>query len=397
VSRSIRRSWVAVAALALTAGLVAATPATAANRAAAGGAAPAAPEHYLAMGDSFVSGPGIPQQLDGCGRSDKNFVRLVAADLRIASFTDASCGAAKTTNYWNAQTIGGYTNPAQLDAVDRDTTLVTLGTMGGNDVGLVGLATTCIIEGCSSLDPQPFLTAIDALVPVYRRVIRDVRRKSPRADIVAVGYGTYVPRQRCAALGNATEADLAFLQGMIDRLSDTIGQVADEEDISFVDMRTIDGWQEHSACAEPAEQWVRGLNGYGDGASLHPSTAGMAQMAAKALETIKPLVTARRASERRVAAAERTVRLRAVCHGPRRHQRVTLRVTGGQGLVTAAHFRVGRQWVGSDVRAPYAVTRSVRSLTKGQARGAVRAKVVLRQGKAVRVTVETTQRPRCLR
>src|SRR5690606_7615514 len=133
-------------------------------------------------------------------------------------------------------TLGGYTNPPQLDALDRDTTLVTLGTMGGNDVGLVGLATTCIAQGCATLDPAPFHAAIDALVPVYRESIRDVRRRSPRADIVAVGYGTYVPRERCAALGNATEADLVFLQGMIDRLSDTVGRVAKQERISFVDM-----------------------------------------------------------------------------------------------------------------------------------------------------------------
>src|SRR5690606_25614045 len=208
----------------------------------------------------------------------------------------------------------------------------------------------------------PFHAAIDALVPVYRKSIRDVRHRSPRADIVAVGYGTYVPRERCAAMGNATEADLVFLQGMIDRLSDTIGKVAKQERISFVDMRTSEGWQDHAACAAPEEQWIRGLTTYNDGAPLHPSTKGMAQMAEKSLETITPLVTARRASERRVAKAASTVRLQAVCHGPKRHQRVTLRVTGGQGLVAAAHFRIGSRSVGTDLRAPYLVTRSVRSL-----------------------------------
>ncbi|GAA3546878.1 hypothetical protein AFL01nite_28620 [Aeromicrobium flavum] len=396
MSRSTPRIPAALAALALAAGLVAATPASASERArSSGGTAPVATERYVALGDSFVSGPGIPQQLDGCYRSDKNFVRLVAADLRIASFTDASCSAALATHYWNPQTLGGYTNPAQLDALDRDTTLVTLGTMGGNDVGLVGLANTCISQGCSTLDPTPFHAAIDALVPVYRQSIEDVRERSPRADIVAVGYGTYVPRERCAALGNATEADLAFLQGMIDRLSDTIGQVARQERISFVDMRTIEGWQDHSACAPPEEQWVRGLATYNDGAPLHPSTAGMAQMAAMALETIEPLVTARRAAERRVAAAARTVRLRAVCHGPKRNPRVTLRVTGGRGLVAGAHFRIGRTSVGSDVRAPYAVTRTVKSL-RG-ARGRISAKVVLRHGKVVRATSVTAKQPRCLR
>src|SRR5690606_8517296 len=131
VSRSTRRTPAALAALALAAGLVAATPASAADRARpSGDTTPVATERFVALGDSFVSGPGIPQQLDGCYRSDKNFVRLVAADLKISSFTDASCSAARATHYWNPQTLGGYTNPAQLDAVDRGTTLVTMGTMG---------------------------------------------------------------------------------------------------------------------------------------------------------------------------------------------------------------------------------------------------------------------------
>ena len=397
MSTSRRRSLVAVAALSLAAGLVATSPAVAADRPSpTARKAPAPAERYVAMGDSFVSGPGIERQLDGCGRSDRNFVRLVAADLRVASFKDASCGAAQTTNYWNPQVINGYTNPAQLDALDRTTTLVTLGTMGGNDVGLVQLATRCIAVGCSALPPEPYIAAIDALVPVYRRVIREVRARSPRAQIVAVGYGTYVPRERCAALGNATEADLRYLQGMIDRLSDTIGKVAREQRIAFVDMRQIRGWQQHTACADPADQWIRGLNPYGDGIALHPSTAGMVQMADQTLKTVKPLV-ARRASERRVRAAAATVRVRAVCSGPRRSRNVTIRTTGGKGLIEVAYFRVGRQWVGSDRRAPFAVKRSVRWVKRQTARGPVRATVVLRDGSVRLRTTVASPRPRCLR
>ncbi|MTB89317.1 SGNH/GDSL hydrolase family protein [Aeromicrobium senzhongii] len=397
MSTSRRRSLTAVATLALAAALVAPTPATAAERPSPGHRkAPVPTERYVAMGDSFVSGPGIERQLDGCGRSDKNFVRLVAAGLRVASFKDASCGAAQTKNYWEPQVVNGYTNPAQLDALDRSTTLVTLGTMGGNDVGLVQLATQCIAVGCSTLPPEQYTAAIDALVPVYRRVIREVRARSPRAQIVAVGYGTYVPRERCAALGNATEADLAYLQGMIDRLSDMIGKVAREQRIAFVDMRAIKGWREHTACAEPADQWIRGLNPYGDGIPLHPSTTGMEQMGAQALKVISPLV-ARRAAERRVKAAAASVRVRAVCSGPRRSRKVTIRTTGGKGLVAVASFRVGRQWVGTDRRAPFSVKRTARWVKRQTARGPVRATVVLRAGDVRLRTTVATPRPPCLR
>lgn len=399
------RSLAALAGLALTAGLVSAASATAAAPAAAplpGG------ERFVALGDSFVSGPGIPVQRPedpACARSTRNFVSIVAETIDAGSFTDASCSAATTEDWWTSQSPGV---PAQLDALKPDTTLVTLGTMGGNDVGLVGLAQTCLVSGCSTLPPEPYHQEIDALVPIYRKAIADVRERSPHAKIVAVGYGTYVPLETCPALVNAKDADLVYLQGMIDRLSDRIGDVAAEEDIAFVDMRDIAGWRDHTACAEPQDQWVRGLNGYGDGITLHPSTAGMAQMAIQALTTIEPLVaepepaptpapTPKPTSKQRLDAAARTLQVRAVCTGPRARKRVTIRATGGHGLVKAVSFRVGDKWLTVDRKAPFTVTRSAKSLRTPKARGPVKAKVGLRHGKTVRVATVRAKRPACLR
>ncbi|WP_313409198.1 SGNH/GDSL hydrolase family protein [Aeromicrobium sp.] len=399
----LSRSLASLAGVALTAGLVSATSATGAAAAPTPGG-----EHYVALGDSFVSGPGIPVQRPEdptCARSTRNFVSVVAETIDAASFTDASCSAATTADWWASQSPG--VEP-QLDALKPDTTLVTLGTMGGNDVGLVGLATTCLMQGCSTLPPEPFHEKIDALVPIYRKVIEDVRERSPHAKIVAVGYGTYVPLETCPALVNAKDADLVYLQGMIDRLSDTIKGVAADEDVAFVEMRDIAGWRDHTACADPADQWVRGLNGYGDGITLHPSTAGMAQMAIQSLKTIEPLIaepepaptpapTPKPTSKQRVDAAAKTLNVRAVCSGPRARQRVTLRTTGGSGLVKAVSFRVGRKWLVVDRKAPFKVTRSAKSLRTAKARGPVSAKVGLRHGKVVRAVTVRTKRPACLR
>lgn len=397
----VPRSLAAVASLALAAGLVAASPAGAAP-------SPAKPgEHYVALGDSFVSGPGIlPQrpEVPQCARSEKNFVSLVAAGIEAESFTDASCGGAQTKDWTTSQGTG---IAPQFDALKADTTLVTLGTMGGNDVGLVGLAGRCLQFGCSTIPPEPMQASIDALAGVYRNAIAEVRTRSPKAKIVAVGYGTYVPLETCAALLNATDADLVYLQGMIDRLSDTIEAVAKEEKIAFVDMRDIAGWREHTACAAPEDQWVRGLNGYNDGVTLHPSTAGMAQMGTQALKVIEPLVAPtptptptpapKPTSEQRVKAATKTLKLRAVCTGPRSSRKVTLRVTGGNGLVKAVSFTVGRKWIVVDRKAPFTVTRKASSLHSKKARGAVSAKVGLRHGKVAKTVRLSAARPSCLR
>lgn len=243
-------------------------------------------ERYVAFGDSFVAGPGIaPQRDPACGRSENNFPSLVAERLRVRAFTDASCGGARTVDYWNTQASSG--NPAQLEAVGPDTTFVTLGMMGGNDVGLVALATSCILATCAGTPGDLRHQAVDALVPSFARIIDDVRAAAPRATIMAIGYGTYLPTTPCAGLPGVTAAEASYLQGLIDHLSDTIEAVAEAKGVLFADMRDIPGSLDHTPCAAPDQQWIRGLATHGDGAPLHPTTVGMEVMAEQVLTTLR--------------------------------------------------------------------------------------------------------------
>jgi len=120
---------------------------------AAPGAA-AAGARYVALGDSYTSGPLIPMQhgdpID-CGRSDHNYPSLTAPALSVATFTDVSCGSAETKHMTEPQTDlpAGGTNPPQFNALRADTTLVTVG-IGGNDAGLVGVAEECAKLGATA-------------------------------------------------------------------------------------------------------------------------------------------------------------------------------------------------------------------------------------------------------
>ncbi|MBA2522223.1 MAG: SGNH/GDSL hydrolase family protein, partial [Solirubrobacterales bacterium] len=102
---------------------------------------------YIALGDSYTSGPLVPNQHGSpidCGRSDHNYPSLIAAEFQPAEFIDVSCGSAKTKDMAAPQTglpLGG-TNPPQFDALRADATLVTVG-IGGNDAGLVGVGEKC--------------------------------------------------------------------------------------------------------------------------------------------------------------------------------------------------------------------------------------------------------------
>jgi len=101
---------------------------------------------YVALGDSYTAGPLIMPMNDAfvCARSARDYPALLAARLQVQQFTDVSCSSATTRDFGSPQpgNVSG-TNAPQYDALTRGTTLVTVG-IGGNDIGLVGLAESCL-------------------------------------------------------------------------------------------------------------------------------------------------------------------------------------------------------------------------------------------------------------
>jgi len=109
---------------------------------------------YVALGDSFTAAPGIPETdgSDGCLRSSGNYPSLVAEQLgedREVELDDRSCSGADTSSLAGPQAIGREPRPPQLDALGRDTDLVTL-SIGGNDFGVF----LRLVGGCVSLAAQ---------------------------------------------------------------------------------------------------------------------------------------------------------------------------------------------------------------------------------------------------
>lgn len=109
------------------------------------------PGPYVALGDSYTSGPKIPRQSGtpaGCDRSDHNYPAVVARQLGVtaADFRDVSCSGATITDLTAPQKTSNGTNPAQLSALSTRTRLVTLG-IGGNDIGFGSTVTKCVTMG----------------------------------------------------------------------------------------------------------------------------------------------------------------------------------------------------------------------------------------------------------
>ncbi|MCD6639098.1 MAG: SGNH/GDSL hydrolase family protein [Nocardioides sp.] len=366
-------------------------------------------ESYVALGDSFVSGPGIlPQQEGGCSRSTRNFPSLVAAGLGATAFTDASCSGAKLSDLWVAQ----GTNAPQLDQIGPDTTLVTFGTLGGNDLGMVDFAVSCFMGTCSGEPGDARHQAVEDLGDVIRAGIAEVKTRAPQADIVVVGYSHYIPATSCPAVGSIDAAEATYFQGLIDHLSAVLQAAAIEAGAAFANMNTIPGVAEHTVCAPPEQQWVRAIETYNDGYPLHPSSCGMnayAQQVMRALqahrgqpvdafvdpcpaplnEPVDPIGPDRDLDA--VVHAEQTTRLRARCTTGR----VVLRVRGGEGLVRRAAFRIGDHRIKIDREAPFTVRRPARRLASH--RGKLRARVTVAAGDVRRIHVLQVRRPRCLR
>lgn len=380
-------------------------------------------ERYVAFGDSFVSGPGIPEQWGGgCARSTQNFPAVVARTLAVSSFVDASCAGARTEDFWAAQTQGGTTVAPQLDALSADTTLVTFGTMGGNDIGLVQLAMACA-------DPDTSCAPADGTDPLAEKFAKvrtdltaamaETQRRAPKADVMVIGYGTYMPPGGCpdSFFGALTSGEFDYVQDQIDRLSDILRDVAAEAGAHFVDQREIPGALDHTVCQWPAQQWIRGINSYDDGYPFHPSTAGMAatgafvvaqvaEMRDKGEHVTPPEPTPPTPAQIKAArlkalkAKAKTVKLSASCHGSTKKGTVRLRVRGGSGAVAKVEFRAGKKRVSTDRKSPFTVTKKSSTLRKALAKkkSKVTAKVTLKDGSLTYArTVTLAKRPRCLR
>lgn len=371
-----------LAALALTpvvAALLVASPATGADE------APEDLGRYVAFGDSFVSGPGIaPARPGECERSTRNFPSLVAAKIKITGFTDASCGGARIGDLWAAQ----RDNPPQLDALTPDTGLVTFGTLGGNDVGLVGRAASCLTGDCTGTPDDQYHQSIDATLPRLVEGIQETKLRAPNALIAVIGYGTYLPPGGCPenpALPGFTATEADYIQGLIDHLSDVLEEAAAAEDVLFVDMREIPGTLDHTVCAAPDQQWIRALNTYGDGAPLHPSAAGQAAMAGQVMRVLKPYLPE---GEPEVVGPLRT---RASCHAGE----LRVRVRGGDAPISKVVFRLGSKRLGVDRSAPWVLER--RAAPLADVRGALSAAAFVPDDGGTWIQRMRVERPRCLR
>jgi lysophospholipase L1-like esterase len=264
-----------------------------------GGTARAEGGVYVALGDSYTSGPLIPNQhgdpID-CGRSDHNYPSLVAGAFKVATFVDVSCGSAETKHMTEPQTglpLGG-TNPPQFNALRADATLVTVG-IGGNDAGLVGVAEKCAQLGVTNPTGHACrdyyapggndtVTAkINETAPRIAAVLQGIHQRSPGARVAIVGYPDPLPKngESCWPTVPLSPDDIAYIDSLIVRINAMIKGQAELNGAQFID--TYADSTGHDVCKLPPDRWFEGLIPTEPAYPLHPNGKGEASMARSAM------------------------------------------------------------------------------------------------------------------
>jgi len=249
---------------------------------------------YVSLGDSYTAGSLIPQQVDAnCARSDHNYPSIVAAARKATAFKDVSCSGATTDNMWKAQ----GTNEPQLDALNRDTGLVTV-QIGGNDVGFSSIIGTC--ARLSSQDPtgdpcrryyassgiDQLAVAVARTAPKIDAVLRAVHARAPHARVLVVGYPDLLPDDGSGCYPSVPFAakDFAYLRDTGKRLNLMLRLVAEWDRAEYVD--TYGPTVGHDMCKAPDVRWIEPLQPASPAAPAHPNAKGEEAMARAVLERL---------------------------------------------------------------------------------------------------------------
>ena len=241
------------------------------------------------MGSSYAAGAGIGPKQDGspprCDRSINNYASLLAEAARLA-LKDVSCGGATT-----AHILGPWNElPAQIDAVSRATSLVTI-TIGGNDLGYVGtlfngscLAGVTGFGGPCRSVPRPSEADYQKLEAGLIQIANEVHHRAPDAKVIFVQYVTLLGTDMCPKTTiSPEEAKAARI--IASRLAELTRRAAKTGGAELLPADLLS--RSHAVCA--SEPWSNGFyQNYPQsiGAPWHPNAAGHAEIASLLLKWI---------------------------------------------------------------------------------------------------------------
>jgi lysophospholipase L1-like esterase len=245
---------------------------------------------YVALGDSFSAGEGVPPYEPGtatvrdrCHRSTRAYSRLVSlAHIRFTR-TFYACSGARTPDVLTRSRFGEL--PQLGHPRVGHAQLVTI-TVGGNDAGFLRVLVECtrlygrLHHGrCyRQANAHRILGGIEALRGTLAGTYQAIRdRTGPATKIVVLDYPNLFPAKGCRKLAAVfDERAQRFMRTAGSVLDATIASAAAQAHVRFVDVRPE--FSHHELCAR--EEWVdffvrpRAKRPGAILGSFHPNAAG---------------------------------------------------------------------------------------------------------------------------
>jgi lysophospholipase L1-like esterase len=253
------------------------------------------PLRYVALGDSYSAASGVlppdPSAPPQCLRSILNYPHAIAA-ATSAQLTDVSCGAADTSHFFESQSPGV---PPQLDALKKDTQLVTM-TIGGNDSGVfintildcgtAGLSTLGQGSPCKDRYGSSFEDTINTTTyPSLVKALKAVRAKAPRAKVGILGYPWIMPATGgCFDKMPVAQGDVPYVRGIQATLNDAVRRAAAATGATYVSLSAVSNG--HDACQPIGVRWVEPVLQGTNPVIVHPNALGESEMAAQTMRVL---------------------------------------------------------------------------------------------------------------
>ena len=275
------------------------------------------PSRYVALGDSYAAvGRIAPGSWStgpvACVRTDDAYPAVVARQLGVGTFVNASCGGAVANDMWEVGRTGA---PPQFDALDEQTDLVSL-TIGGNDVGFSAVIIACALRpnfapellpavdvvtgsmardfdvttGCTDVIDRQAAAALSALESRMDSVYQGIAERAPHARVVAVGYLSAIPDEQtirrspdCAPFMAVSETERNKVRGFQEDINRVARDAAERNGAILV----VPDEPGHSMCSPADTRWVDFTGVETGSVPVHPTTAGHAHVADRVLAALQ--------------------------------------------------------------------------------------------------------------
>lgn len=241
---------------------------------------------YVALGDSYASGEGLPpfigqSDANQCHRSSNAYAMLAeksSAHLRLKAFV--ACSGATT---WDV--LHGRNGEAgQLDVLSPETDVVTI-TVGGDDVEFGKAARICNFDHgtdqcVAQLQRSRDISSSHEFRVKVANVVLEIKARAPHARVMTVGY-PYIFSNPGAPSGCGWYAQLMspqereLVEDITQDIDFALSLAASSTNSEFVDPR--DDFASHLVCDN--NNYTQGVNLFNNEYSYHPTLGGQKEYA----------------------------------------------------------------------------------------------------------------------